>query len=139
MRAGRRGVRACACGLGCLPRSGGRGARVHVSRKIEFSGRTSVSQLSSVAKHSGVTDIKHKVSGAYAMNKFCKSRLCEIESYNVLIGRRVDVPVCDAVRLLVLILISVKLRLCRLDSRPVLGQRESFLDLDGSTSAPGTC
>lgn len=62
------------------------------------------------------------------MNKFCKSSLCVekvCESY-VLIGRRaVDVPgVADAVRLTVLILISVKL--CRLFVLRAFGLEDSF-------------
>lgn len=50
------------------------------------------------------------------MNKFCKSSLCveKVRESYVLIGRRVvEVPGgADAIRLAVLILISVKLRLC---------------------------
>lgn len=50
------------------------------------------------------------------MNKFCKSSLCveKVRESYVLIGWRVvDVPGgADAIRLAVLILISVRLRLC---------------------------
>lgn len=127
--------RACACRLGCLPR--GRVAETLAFTclaKSSFPANAAVFPFVFCVPKVVTRLTRDTVFSADAMNKFCKSSLCEIESY-VLIGRRVDVPGYDAVRLLVLILISVKLGLCRLDCRPVLGHRECFLDLDGSTSA----
>lgn len=82
------------------------------------------------------------------MNKFCKSSLCveKVRESYVLIGRRVvEVPGgADAIRLAVLILISVKLRLCcKLFSLRALGlgdvvTRNIQRDILEYT-VPGTC
>lgn len=82
------------------------------------------------------------------MNKFCKSSLCveKVRESYVLIGRRVvEVPGgADAIRLAVLILISVKLRLfCKLFSLRALGlgavaARDIPKELLEYT-VPGTC
>lgn len=82
------------------------------------------------------------------MNKFCKSSLCveKVRESYVLIGRRVvEVPGgVDAIRLAILILISVRLRLCYklfslgLGAVPARSAKSIQRDLLEYT-VPGTC
>lgn len=94
--------------------------------------------------------VKIYVFSADAMNKICKSSLCveKVRESYVLIGQRVvEVPGgADAIRLALLILISVRLRLCcnlflerAFSAEDICARKIQRDSLDGRQTSAGTC